>query len=188
MKQFFVKALSNSALCSPTPLQLFIRRLFQPEKHMATLVIKRDVFPSHLVCIFDFAGPFLPSALDPFIQTTLVTNMDHHRSYVVEIPQRPFAPFNAGLPSNAYAAYRPQCVFAIQNFGETAYLLSVPLYDGESNGQVFARAREQLSKVLRQKYYKRCISMLLTKTVVGTANIKRVRAEYSCQLSLLITC
>lgn len=108
--------------------------------------------------------------------------MDQTRYYAVEIndhaqPHRRFAPLNAGLQSIAYAAPQPQWTIAIQNFDGSSSLLSVPLYDWDSREQLYARARKQLSKVSRQKYHERCMSLLVVKTVVGTARVKHVRAN-----------
>lgn len=107
--------------------------------------------------------------------------MDQTRSHAVEIddhtqPHRRFTPVNAGLQSIADATPRPQWTIAIQNFDGSTSLLFVPLYDWDSQEQLVARAREQLSKVSRQKYHEWCMSMLVIKTVVGTAKIKHVRA------------
>lgn len=108
--------------------------------------------------------------------------MDQTRSYTVEInnhaqPQRRFAP-NTDLQSTMYATPQFQRVVAIQNFDGSSYLLSVPLYDWDSVEQAFVRAREQLSKVSCRRYHEWCMSMLVTKTVVGTARVARVRAKY----------
>ncbi|MCJ1270912.1 hypothetical protein MMC22_010809 [Lobaria immixta] len=83
--------------------------------------------------------------------------MDQTRSYAVEIdgyaqPQRRFAPLNAGLQSTVYAVHRTQWGVAIQEFDESSYLLPTPLYDWDSVEQALIRAREQLSKISRQKY------------------------------------
>lgn len=112
--------------------------------------------------------------------------MDQPRSYAVEIhehaqPHRHFVPLSTGLQSIAYAAPRPQWTIAIQKFDGSSSLLSVPLCDWDSQEQLFARAREQLSKGSRQKYLEWCMSMLVLKTVVGTASVKHVRANYSCR-------
>lgn len=111
--------------------------------------------------------------------------MDQTPSNPVEIndrvlPQRRFAPLDAGLQSTAYAAPRSQLVIAIQKFDKSSYLLFIPLYDRDTGEQAFVRAREQLSKVSRQTYRERCMSMLIIKTVVGTARVNGVRAECSC--------
>ena len=114
--------------------------------------------------------------------------MDRTPSNAVEINnhaqlQHPLAPgpLNAGLQSTAYAAPRFHWVVAIQKSDGSSYLLFIPLYDWDSVEQAFARAREQLSKVSSRRYRERCMSMLVMKTVVGTARVNRVRAECSCQ-------
>lgn len=119
--------------------------------------------------------------------------MDQTRPYAVEInehaqPQRRFAPLNASLPSIAYAARRPQWNIAIQNFDGSSSLLSVPLYDWDSGERLIMRAQEQLSKISRQTCHEWCMSMLVMKTVVGTARVRQVCVEYSCQSSRLVTC
>ncbi|MCJ1270911.1 hypothetical protein MMC22_010808 [Lobaria immixta] len=98
-------------------------------------------------------------------------------------PQGRFAPLNAGLQSTAYTARRFHWVVAIQNFDGSSYLLSIPLYDWDTVEQAFARAREQLSKVSSRKYHERCMSMLVMKTVVGTARVNRIM---TCDLDPLI--
>lgn len=108
--------------------------------------------------------------------------MDQTRSDAVEIgehaqPYRHFGPLNAGLQSIAYATSRPQWTIAIQKFDGSSFLLSVPLYDWDSQEQLFARAREQLSKVSQRKCHEWCMSLLVVKVVVGTARVKHVRAN-----------
>ena len=91
------------------------------------------------------------------------------------------APLNVGLQSTAYGAARSHLVVAIQKFDGSSYLFFIPLHDWDSGEQAFVRARGQLSKVSHRKHRERCMSMLIIKTVVGTARVNRVRAECSCQ-------
>lgn len=118
--------------------------------------------------------------------------MDQTRSHAVEInehaqPQRRYAPVITGLQSIVYADRRPERMIAIQKFGGSSFLLSVPLHDGDPGEQVVARAREQLSKVSHQKCHEWLLSMVVIKTVVGTAKVKTVCAQYACRSFRLVT-
>lgn len=119
--------------------------------------------------------------------------MNHTRSYAVEVnnheqPQRRFAALNGDLQSTAYTAPQSQWVVAIQKFDGSSYLLCIRLHYWENGEQAFAWAQEQLSKVSRREYRERCMSMLVIKTVVGTARITRVRAECSYRSCHPTTC
>ena len=119
--------------------------------------------------------------------------MAHTRSYAVEAnyheqPQRRFAALNGDSQSTVYTAPQSQWVVAIQKFDGSSYLLTIPLNYWDNGEQAFARAQEQLSRVSRREYRERCMSMLVIKTVVGTARIKRVRAECSYRSCRPITC
>lgn len=158
---------------------------------METLLKNRCLSLTDLLYLSSLLDSFSPSALHPFekLQALLAANMDQAHSNALEVdnhtpPQQCFTPLHAGLQSIAYAAPRSQWVVAIQKFDGSSYLLSLPLYDWDTGKQAFLRAREQLSKVSRRRYRERFMSMLIIKTVVGTARVNRVRAEYSCQSSL----